>query len=52
MSEAFTVLIVDDNPSMATALDDILIAKGYQTHLANSGKGALIILREHHGISC
>ena len=43
----FSVLIVDDNPSMASALADILVIKGFETYLVASGAAALQILREH-----
>ena len=43
----FSVLIVDDNPSMATALVDILVLKGFHTFLAGSGAQALQILESH-----
>jgi CheY-like chemotaxis protein len=43
----FTILIVDDNPSMASALFDILVLEGFETFLAASGARALQILREH-----
>ncbi|MGB8214439.1 MAG: response regulator [Anaerolineales bacterium] len=47
MPTPFSVLIVDDNPSMATAMVDILLATGYQAYAATSGAEALEILRAH-----
>jgi CheY-like chemotaxis protein len=47
MGETFTILIVDDNPSMASSLADILDAKGYEIYVANSGAEALEILQAH-----
>ena len=43
----FSVLIVDDNPSMAAALGDILVVKGFETFMASSGVEAMRILGEH-----
>ena len=43
----FSVLIVDDNPSMASALADILVIKGFATYLVSSGAAALKILHDH-----
>jgi len=43
----FSVLIVDDNPSMASALHDILVLEGFETFQASSGAQALVILRDH-----
>jgi two-component system, NtrC family, response regulator HydG len=42
----FSVLIVDDNPSMASALFDILVLEGFETHMVSSGSQALQVLRE------
>jgi CheY-like chemotaxis protein len=47
MSESFSVLVVDDDPSMASTLADILDAKGFEVHAANSGAEALAILQDH-----
>jgi CheY-like chemotaxis protein len=46
MSETFCILVVDDNPSMADSLADILEVKGFTVRAAASGKEALEILRE------
>lgn len=43
----FSVLIVDDNPSMASALADILVIKGFETYLVPSGAAALQVLQDH-----
>ena len=43
----FSVLIVDDNPSMASALADILVIKGFETYLVASGAAALQVLQDH-----
>ena len=42
----FSILIVDDNRSMADALVDILVLKGFETFAASSGVEALQILHE------
>jgi CheY-like chemotaxis protein len=47
MSKAVSVLIVDDRPSMASTLADLLEAKGFTVHDACSGAEALAILRKH-----
>jgi CheY-like chemotaxis protein len=47
MLSSLSVLIVDDNASMASALADVLEARGYQVFTANSGVAALAILHEH-----
>ena len=47
MLASLSVLIVDDNASMASALADVLDAKGYQVYTANSGAAALAILRDN-----
>jgi CheY-like chemotaxis protein len=47
MSEHLSILIVDDNPAMASALADVLDIKGYEVHSAFSGSEALEILRDH-----
>ena len=46
MSEAISILVVDDNLAMADTLADILEAKGFTVHAAASGAEALEILRE------
>jgi CheY-like chemotaxis protein len=43
----FSILIVDDNLTMATALVDILKVTGFDTFVASSGAEALRILGEH-----
>ena len=47
MSDQTTILVVDDNPSMAITLSDILTLKGYAVHIAYSGAEALEILERH-----
>lgn len=47
MDASLSILIVDDNPSVLQALEDILIIKGYEVHTASSGAEALEILRDH-----
>ena len=47
MREPTTILVVDDNPSMAKALVDILNFKGFEAYAANSGAEAREILRDH-----
>lgn len=47
MDESISILVVDDNPAMATALADVLEVKGYGVYTASSGKEALEILRDH-----
>jgi len=47
MSEPFSILVVDDDPSMATALADVLQVKGFTVHAAFSGAQALEILLLH-----
>jgi YesN/AraC family two-component response regulator len=46
MGEYLSILIVDDKPSSATSLADVLDAKGLEVYTANSGAEALEILRE------
>ena len=41
------ILVIDDNPPMAQTLADILEAEGYTVYTANSGKEALLKLREY-----
>jgi len=43
----FSILIVDDNPSMAAALYDILVLEDFETFEASSGAKALQILHDH-----
>ncbi len=45
MSQPTSILIVDDNPSMAKTTADILALKGYTVHTAHSGREALKVLR-------
>ena len=45
MSETISILVVDDNPAMATALADILGVKSFAVHVATSGAEALESLR-------
>ena len=47
MLASLSVLIVDDNASMARSLTDVLEARGYQVYSATSGIAALAILRDH-----
>jgi DNA-binding NtrC family response regulator len=47
MSSSTAILVVDDNPSIAISLADILIVKGFQVYAANSGAEALHILGIH-----
>jgi CheY-like chemotaxis protein len=47
MSETLSILVVDDNPSMARAMADVLDFEGLIVHEARSGKEALAILRDH-----
>jgi CheY-like chemotaxis protein len=44
MKDNIDILVVDDNPAMATTLVDILTAKGYLAHAATSGAEALKFL--------
>jgi len=46
MSKTISILVVDDNPAMADSLADILDAKGFAVHVADSGIKALEILRK------
>ena len=43
----FSILIVDDNPSMGSALFDILVLEGFETYVVSSGAKALQILHDH-----
>jgi CheY-like chemotaxis protein len=47
MSESLSILVVDDNPSMASILADILDVKGFEVHAAYSGAETLETLRDH-----
>ena len=47
MIDSLNVLVVDDNPSMASSLADILEIKGFEVHAAYSGAEAMEILRDH-----
>jgi CheY-like chemotaxis protein len=47
MSASISILVVDDNPDMATVMADILGAKGFQVHAATSGTEALDFMKEH-----
>jgi two-component system, response regulator YesN len=47
MNELISVLIVDDNPSMANILAEVLEAKGFQVHPVSSGLEALKFLNQH-----
>jgi CheY-like chemotaxis protein len=45
MKENAIILVVDDNPSMAKTLADIMSIKGFEVHAAYSGLEALAILQ-------
>jgi CheY-like chemotaxis protein len=45
MKETAIILVVDDNPSMAKTLMDIMSVKGFEIHAAYSGMEALAILQ-------
>ena len=45
MGGILSILVVDDNPSVANTLADILEVNGYEVHVAYSGPEALEILR-------
>jgi two-component system, NtrC family, response regulator HydG len=47
MGSILSILVVDDNPSMAKTLADILDVKGFEVHTAYSGAEALEILRNN-----
>jgi CheY-like chemotaxis protein len=47
MSDTLTLLIVDDNPSLAGAMADVLELKGFAVRSATSGADALAILGSH-----
>jgi two-component system response regulator GlrR len=45
MKETATILVVDDNPSMAKTLADIMVIKGFEVYAAYSGMEALAIMQ-------
>jgi CheY-like chemotaxis protein len=45
MKDTAAILVVDDNPSMAKTLTDILELKGFCVHAAHSGVQALEVLQ-------
>jgi two-component system response regulator YesN len=45
MKQSAIILVVDDNPSMAKTLADIMSIKGFEVHAAYSGLEALAILQ-------
>jgi two-component system response regulator YesN len=45
MKETAVILVVDDNPSMAKTLTDIIGIKGFEVYAANSGQEALAFLK-------
>jgi CheY-like chemotaxis protein len=47
MEKTTTILVVDDQPAVATSLADILMFKGFKVYPAFSGAEALKILGEH-----
>jgi CheY-like chemotaxis protein len=47
MPAPISVLIVDDNPAMASTLADVLELKGFKAHAAGSATEALTILKKH-----
>jgi CheY-like chemotaxis protein len=47
MSDPFFILVVDDHPSMAKTLADIMSVKGFDVHAAYSGAEAIEILQNH-----
>lgn len=46
MERKFDILIVDDEVNLASSLQDILEAKGYNTTIAHDGKAVLTLCRE------
>jgi CheY-like chemotaxis protein len=48
MRKSLTILVVDDNPSLAKSQADILGAKGFEALAAHGGAEALEILRNRH----
>jgi CheY-like chemotaxis protein len=47
MSHPTIILVVDDNPSMANTMADILSVKGFEVYAAVSGKDALEVMSAH-----
>jgi CheY-like chemotaxis protein len=47
MSDPFFILVVDDHPSMAKTLADIMSVKGFDVYAAYSGVEALKFLQDH-----
>ena len=47
MSGSLSILVVDDNQSMAKSMRDVLELKGFIAYAAGSGAEALIILQAH-----
>lgn len=45
MKEIIAILVVDDNPSMAKTLADIMSIKGFEVYAAHSGLEALAVLQ-------
>jgi CheY-like chemotaxis protein len=45
MNDTASILVVDDNPSMAKTLADIMSVKGFEVYAAHSGLEALEILQ-------
>jgi CheY-like chemotaxis protein len=45
MRDTASILVVDDNPSMAKTLADIIGIEGFEVHAAHSGQEALAILQ-------
>jgi CheY-like chemotaxis protein len=45
MKDTAVILVVDDNPSMAKTLTDIIGIKGFEVYSAYSGREALMILQ-------
>ena len=43
---ASSILVVDDDPDIQIALSDFLIGEGYQTDVADNGKGAITKIKE------
>ena len=47
MTKHLSILLVDDNPSIAIALTDVLELKGFTIHMADSAEKALALLQIH-----
>jgi CheY-like chemotaxis protein len=47
MSDPFSILVVDDHPSMTKTLVDIMNVKGFDVYSAYSGAEAIEILQKH-----